>query len=118
VQSGPGIRRNVTSWHSLGFVILPHKSSTSLLFEVQENLKKFMRNHGMCPSMEIDSPLWPWPRAKEFFDSPPAIPPFRLFADRDMQRQDGASDPTDDAEKKDENEGDEDAKRHRLASVC
>jgi hypothetical protein len=34
-----------------------------------------------------------------------------------MQRQDGASDPTDDAEKKDENEDDEDTKRHRVASV-
>ena len=35
-------------------------------------------------------------------------PQFRLFADRDVQRQDGASNSTDDAENKDENEGDED----------
>jgi hypothetical protein len=45
-------------------------------------------------------------------------PQFLLFADRDVQRQDGASDPADDAEKKDENEGDEDIKRHRAGPVC
>jgi hypothetical protein len=65
-----------------------------------------MRNHE-ATSFRFSIPPWPCRRQKEFF---------RLFADRDVQRQDGASDPTDDAEKKNENEGDEDTKRHRVAS--
>jgi hypothetical protein len=77
-----------------------------------------MRNGECDPLRKSIPPLALTRTKKNSSNSPPAIPPFRLFANRDVQRQDGASDPTDDAEKKDENEGDEYTRRHRLASVC
>jgi hypothetical protein len=67
--------------------------------------------------MEIEFPL-ALPRTRKNSLILLQHPQILLFADRDVQRQDGASDPADDAEEKDENEGDEDTKRHRAGPVC
>ena len=44
-----GNRVVVTRWLYLPRTLTSHKPSTSLLLEVQENLEKFTRHHGMRP---------------------------------------------------------------------
>jgi hypothetical protein len=69
VQSGPGIMRHATSWHWLGFVILPHKFSTSLLFENGKISKKISAQSWNAPRYEYRFPLGPAENNKEFFES-------------------------------------------------